>query len=196
SGEDRDGVGPVADINGHHPARDMSHAASHERKQLRARHPRYERFDDQRRLGLAHEDIGGYRERLGTARPHEEHHHASHEPDKELKDSEVVKQAKECRHENDRGQGDKGKYERLAEGVRPASRALLDEEAGRTAADRSIALNRHRHSLTERAKYKTSPVLGKLQELSHPLSYNADRIADRLDVNDQDSEEQLQRDAA
>ena len=39
--------------------RRCGHTADHHREQLRLRHPGHERLDDDRRLGLAHEDVRG-----------------------------------------------------------------------------------------------------------------------------------------
>ena len=83
----------------------------HHRQQLRLRHPRHERLDDDRRLGLPHEDVGRGRERLRSARPHQEHHRARHQPDDELQDAEVVEHGEERGDEDDRRQRGEGEDE-------------------------------------------------------------------------------------
>jgi hypothetical protein len=79
----------------------VRHPADHHRQQLRARHPRHVRLDDQRRLGLAHEHVRRDRQRLGTARAHQIHHRARHQRDDALQDAVVVENGEERRDEDD-----------------------------------------------------------------------------------------------
>jgi hypothetical protein len=89
----------------------VGHAAHHQREQLRLGHARDVRLDDQRRLGLAHEDVGRHRERLGAAGPHQVHHRARHQRDHPLQDAVVVEDGEERRDEDDRRQRREGEHE-------------------------------------------------------------------------------------
>ena len=118
--------------------------------QLRLGHPRQERPDGQRRLGLPHEDAGRDVQRLGAARAHEAVHDHREQPHDELHDAEVVE------HREQRGDEDDRRQHHEREDVRVLA-ALGPEHAGHDLRPHGRLAERAEH---ERRAAKAKPRTG------------------------------------
>ena len=94
-------VAKESHVRGHDAARDGGEPSDHDAVELAHRHLGDVRSDEQRRLGLADEDVGGGRKALRAAGPHRALHHPGEHPDDALHDAEVVADRHEAREEDD-----------------------------------------------------------------------------------------------
>ena len=88
-------------IRGEDASADGCHSRGHDRHELRLRHLRDERLDDERRLHEAHEDVRRGTKRFGARRTHGPLHHPRSTPYDHLHDAEVVQHRHEARDEDD-----------------------------------------------------------------------------------------------
>ena len=80
-----------ARIHTHHAAGDGGETANHHAVQFTTSHTGQVGLDEQRGLGLAHEDVGRSAEGFTAAGAHGSAHDPGHGADEELQDSVVVK---------------------------------------------------------------------------------------------------------
>ena len=88
-------------VDGEHAAGDGGHTANHHRHNFAAGHAGEVGLDDQRRFGLAHEDICGAAEAFAAAGAHDALHHPRHPLHDFLQNAEVIEQAGNDGDEND-----------------------------------------------------------------------------------------------
>ena len=69
--------------------------------------------DNERRFGLAHKDVGGHRERFGTAGVHQMLHDSGDQTHASLQDPEVIQHGKKRRQKQDRRQRLEGEREKI-----------------------------------------------------------------------------------
>ena len=124
-------------VGEHHGPGDVRHAARHHRQELRRRHGRDVGRDQDRRLGLADEDVGRDAERLGARDLHRLLHHPGHPLDEDLDDAEVVEEREERADEDDDRKDLEGEDEaperqsrasRRASSIGPASQPKRNDE--------------------------------------------------------------------
>ena len=84
---------PHAGVDGEHAAGNRRHSADHHSHQLALGHAFEIRLNDQWRLGLAHEHIGGSAEAFAAAGAHHALHHPGYSADNSLQYPKVVEQA-------------------------------------------------------------------------------------------------------
>ena len=121
------GLAEHLDIGRHDAAGDGGHAADHDRHELGLGHRADVGLDQQRRLGLADEDVGRGGERLGARGAHELGHEPGDALDHLLQDAEVVEHRGQRGDEDDRRQHLEGEVEAQAVGARVGRQAAKDE---------------------------------------------------------------------
>ena len=87
------GLHTHAGVDGKHAASNGGHTADHHGHDFAAGHAWQVRLDDERRFGLAHEDVGGAAEAFAAAGAHDALHHPRHALYDFLQNAEVIKQA-------------------------------------------------------------------------------------------------------
>ena len=97
------------DVGRHDSARNVRHAARHDRHQLGLRQVRQKRPDRQRRFRLPHENARRDVQRLRPARAHHPLHHPCRRANHHLHHAEVIQQRKQRGDENNRRQNLKRK---------------------------------------------------------------------------------------
>ncbi len=172
------------DVGGHHAARHRREAAGHDRHQLGHRHAADERLDQQRRLGLAEEDVARGRERFRAGRAHGAHHHPGHALHHPLHHAEVVQQRHERREEDDRRQHVEGE-ERAR--LRRVARQRLDRRV------RSRGPGADRHVVPHQVAEQEARALHRVAEQrDHDVVDAGEERAARRRTQDEQREDELQ----
>ena len=126
----------LRNVHGHDAARDMRHAAGHDRHQLTARRAREERPDGERGFRLAHEDAGGYVHAFSAGDAHGLEHDPRHGANDDLHEADVIENREEGGDENNGGQhlegedGAGGGRDDLTERAGVGKAELAEQDAG------------------------------------------------------------------
>ncbi len=160
-------------INRRHAARDVRHATDHDGHEFAARHARNIGPDDQRRLGLAHENVRGGGERFTAAGAKRLAHHPGDRAHDALQNAPVIEKRGQRGHDDDRAGDEDGEDQTV---LRPETFA-------------------EQIPVRQRSENKLGSVRGKLDEFLDDLARELKHLCTPRRLQDQQREDKLQADA-